>query len=1238
MSHLFEGRQRAAEMGFSVCFSFCSLGKSLRRRCEFAISFYNNVELVRGIRITDYCNQGKLSTKERLDLFTKVCQAIQHAHQKGIIHRDIKPSNILVTLHDGVPVPKVIDFGIAKATEGRLTDETVYTQLHQFIGTPAYMSPEQAEMSGLDIDTRSDIYSLGVLLYELLTGNTPFDGQQLVASGIDAMRKTIREKEPVRPSTRLTLELSATAESPKKPTPGWSIPSEAEITDDSRLRLRLREQIHRVKGDLDWIVMKCLEKDRARRYDTANSLVADLNRHLNNEPVIARPPSAVYKFQKAFRRNTLAFTAAAAVATALLVGTGVSTWLAIEAKRQRLTAQTEAYKARKALVEAEKSQDAERKLRISAQHDRYVATVNLARQAWDQYNFDRLRQALADTRSAPDRGFEWYYWQRQAHLHLKTFRGHLERVDSMAFSPDGQRIVTGSSDRTARVWDAVSSSELFKLMGHDGPVNSVGFSQDGDRIVTGSDDQTARVWDAATGMELFKLMGHRGSVSSAVFSRDGQRIVTGSHDQTAKVWEVATRRLLVTLEGHTDMISSVAFSPDGKWIVTGSYDQTARVWEAASGRKLHQLVGHSHAVHSVAFFPDGQRIFTGSTENIGRIWEAATGLELPLQRLVGRGTKTSVAISQDSQRVVTGSWGSTATVWNVATGREELSIRGHLQSVRSVAISPDGQRFATGSADGEVKMWETSGERQPLTLRGNMTNVLAVAFSPDGQWIVTGTGGYTHDHRVTGSGDQAAQVWERVSGKKLRSLTGHTSGISSVAFSPDSRRIITGSGDRTAKVWDATTGRVLLTLEGHTASISSVAISSDGQQIVTGSLDRTARVWDAATGRELYKLIGHISEVCAVAFSRDGQRIVTGGSFDQTARVWDAATGLLVRKFETPMRRVTCVAFSPDDRWIAAGGWPRTAMIWELGTNREPLTLNGHTTVVTSVAFSPDGQRIVTGSFDQTARVWESTGGRELLVLKGHTNFVSSVAFSPDGQQIVTGGHDQSAMLWETARADQVAAWEEEERFTEQSIVGWRQELAALQREQAAVQMRQRISLARDDEGAIKRWLVLTPIQLNPDENGAQAMDAEQIKGESQLHPKAGDRVIVGTVELKWQEVVGEDYVINFDAISRSETPGRMAYAVCYIRSDAEQHDLQLLLGCNGRAKVYLNGTSIYKTASSGHFTADRESVPRIFLKAGLNVLIIKVGNETKGWQGSLRLTDDQGNPVRGLRITLNPK
>jgi eukaryotic-like serine/threonine-protein kinase len=250
------------------------------------------MELVRGIRITHYCDQHELSTRDRLELFVQVCQAVQHAHQKGIIHRDLKPSNILVTVNDGVPVPKVIDFGIAKATEGRLADQTLFTAFEQFLGTPAYMSPEQAAMTSLDIDTRSDIYSLGVLLYELLTGKTPFDTRELVAAGLDELRRTIREKEPSRPSTRLSTML------------------DGERTTSARHRgIEAPKLIHLLRGDLDWIVMKCLEKDRARRYETANGLARDIQRHLNSEVVGARPPSALYRFQRVVRRNKLSFVA-----------------------------------------------------------------------------------------------------------------------------------------------------------------------------------------------------------------------------------------------------------------------------------------------------------------------------------------------------------------------------------------------------------------------------------------------------------------------------------------------------------------------------------------------------------------------------------------------------------------------------------------------------------------------------------------------------------------------------------------------------------------------------------------------------------------------------------------------------------------------------------------------------------------------------------------------------------------
>jgi eukaryotic-like serine/threonine-protein kinase len=317
---------------------------------------YFVMELVRGIKITEYCDQNNLDTGERIRLFIQVCHAVQHAHQKGIIHRDLKPSNILVTLHDGVPVPKVIDFGIAKATEGRLTDQTIYTQLYEFIGTPAYISPEQAEMSGLDVDTRTDIYSLGVLLYELFTGKTPFDSQELIQSGLDEMRRTIREKEPLSPSTRLSSMLDADL-----------------TTTAKRRRVEAPRLVHFIQGDLDWIVMKALEKDRTRRFDTANALAADLQRFLNNEPVEARPPSNVYRFQKLVRRNKMAFAAVAGIVAALVLGMGLSLNLYVKeraALRRAIEAEKEEASLRKT---AEAGLEFERKQRAMSEIGRKLA-------------------------------------------------------------------------------------------------------------------------------------------------------------------------------------------------------------------------------------------------------------------------------------------------------------------------------------------------------------------------------------------------------------------------------------------------------------------------------------------------------------------------------------------------------------------------------------------------------------------------------------------------------------------------------------------------------------------------------------------------------------------------------------------------------------------------------------------------------------------------------------------------
>ncbi len=970
------------------------------------------MELVKGVPITRFCDERQLSPRQRLELFIPVCQAIQHAHQKGIIHRDIKPTNVLVALYDDRPVPKVIDFGVAKAAGLQLTDASLVTGFGAIVGTPEYMSPEQAQLNQLDIDTRSDVYALGVVLYELLTGTTPIDRKRLGQGALFEVLRIIREEEPPRPSTRLsTSEALASIAATR-------------ATEPSKLAKLMR-------GELDWIVMKCLEKDRSRRYETANGLAHDLERYLADEPVEACPPSSTYRLRKLAGKYKKALATAAAFVFLLAAGAVTSTLLAVwatsaqrEANRQRFAsdeARQEAVHAMDAALHS-KAEALDAKAEADRQRDRvnlaaYESGIQLAQRAWQENDVVRARDLLEEMPKEAGgrklRGFEWYYLSRLCHSEALTLKGHAHVVNSVAFSADGQRLASGSWDKTVKIWDIATGKELFSLEGHTSGVFSVAFSPNGRRLASAGNDGFVKIWDTATGKELFSLNAQVGGVTSVEFSPDGQRLAFGSTGNTVGIWDSATGEELLSLKGPANGVTSVEFSPDGHRLASGGYDELVKIWNSVTGEELFALKGAANAVTSVAFSPDGQRLASADGQK-AKIWDSVRGEEL--FSLGGRtGWVNSVAFSPDGRRLAAGS-GDMVRIWNSSTGEELFDLKGHTDSVRSVAFSPDGQRVATGSADKTVKIWNSETGNELFTFKGPPGWLGNVAFSPDGQRLASG-------------GKDNEKIWDIASGKELLSLNGDANGNAndiggvSVAFSPDGQRLACGIACATrtsdsrnggsVKIWDSVTGKELFSLDHDSGG--SVAFSPDGQRLASRN-GATVKIWDSGTGKELFDLEGGEGDmVLSVAFSPDGQRLASG-NWDRTVKIWDSATGKDLFVLKGHSEPVSSVAFSPDGQRLASGSWDRTVKIWDSATGKELFTLKGHSSFVRSVAFSPDGQRLASGSNDQTVKIWDSVTGKELFVLEGHTGEVTGVAFSPDGQRLASRTRDGSIHLWETMK------------------------------------------------------------------------------------------------------------------------------------------------------------------------------------------------------------------------------
>jgi WD40 repeat protein len=609
----------------------------------------------------------------------------------------------------------------------------------------------------------------------------------------------------------------------------------------------------------------------------------------------------------------------------------------------------------------------------------------------------------------------------QEHVRLMPQFG-IGAITAVAFSPDGRFVLTGSVDKTARLWDETTGQQVRSFTGHTDGVSSVAFSSDGRFVLTGSGDKTARLWDAGTAQLIRTFAGHDDGVTSVAISSDGRLVLTGSYDLTARLWDTATGLRIRTFLGHDDFVNSVAFSPDGRYVLTGSDDKTARLWNMATGQQIRSFTGHTDGVTAVAFSPDGRLVLTGSGNLLGkgddktaRLWDAGTGQQI--RAFAGHNAQiNSVSFSPDGRFVLTGSCDKTASLWDTATGQHLRSFSGHTGRVNSVAFSPDGRNVLTGGGDLSglgsdltARLWDATNGKQLRVFTGHTDWINSVVFSPDGRFLITGTG------------DKTARLWDTATGQQLRSFKGHTDFVGLVAFSSDGHSVLTASGDLTARLWDAATGQQLRSSGALSVNtIYATAFSPDGRLVLTGSNDNIARLWDASTGQLVRLFEGHTDWIDAAAFSPDGRFVLTG-SVDKTARLRDAATGQQVRAFAGHSDRIGSVAFSPDLRYVLTGSDDKTARLWDTATGMQIRSFTGHTDGVTAVAFSRDGRYVLTGSLDKTARLWDMATGQQVHTFEGNADRIISVAFSTDDRFVLTGSADSTTRVFDAATGRQLA-------------------------------------------------------------------------------------------------------------------------------------------------------------------------------------------------------------------------
>jgi WD40 repeat protein/tRNA A-37 threonylcarbamoyl transferase component Bud32 len=947
---------------------------------------YFSLELLDGGTLAGKLGGKPQPERDSARLIATLARAVHYAHQRGVIHRDLKPANVLLTADS---VPKIADFGLAR----RLNTNQRLTQLGEVVGTPCYMAPEQARGKRSKVGIPADVYALGAILYEMLTGKPPFRADTVYATLIQVATEA--------------------AEAPTSIRPGLSL-------------------------DLEAICLKCLEKRPGARYASAAELADELERYLAGRPVKARPIGARERAAKWVRRTPALATVLVLllVATGLLVGGGLFYGMRLqqerdEAARQRDEARTARQEAEwdrdtalQATRDAEQQRDATRQAQAEAgqrleqaRRALYALQLSEALTTWPR-DPGRARQLLEDASRCPLdlRDFTWRLLARNDAQPLQRLR--TPAAVCLAVSADGKTLATGGRDGFVRLRNTETGQERAALDAHTGRVGAVAFAPVGNMLATCGADHTVRLWNGS-GVAVRTLRGHRRPVFALAFSPSGETLASAGEEGEIRLWNVKTGKELPTITGHRGAIHALVFTSDGKGVISAGEDRGIRFWEVGTREPRGILQGHADRVYALALSTDGKLLASAGGDGALRLWDVQTGaLRLVLPGHVGHAY--AVAFSPDGRTLVSAAEGfavfretppGEVKLWDPTTG-QLLGTFARPVGVLGLAFLADGKRFAITSG-GEVEVWPARLSMEKLTLRDHNGPVLALAFAPDARTLATG--GF----------DQLVKLTDVASGEVSQTLRGHKAPIAAVAFAKE-KTLASASADGVIRLWDASTGKSRKTIEAHRNGVLSLSFAPDGETLVSGGQDHLVKLWHGRTGELRLVLTGHAQGVTGVAFTADG-KMLASSSADGTVKLWRISGGEGINTLKVPGEGVQSLGFSPDGKTLATGGVDGAIRLWDVGTGNAGLILSGHRGPVWSLCFSPDGKTLAAGSGPEDAgqlqsvgevRLWDPVGGQLRAVLSGHGQAVVAVAFSGDGRMLASASLDQTVKLWEAAPAD----------------------------------------------------------------------------------------------------------------------------------------------------------------------------------------------------------------------------